>query len=418
MINNFSVLNFHRGYRVFTIMILMVIFALIASGSYGTVFGANANDVSAGTQETSSRRNFGTHNEDEPSKSDSEAEVRTTIGSVDNANDEQQEPNSTKEQNNENVPTSKSNEGTVVEEDSLEGGNSSNANSLTSALVALIRALFEQLFNFFFGGGETPSNQSSEAPTDETTTTKSPTDDTTTNKSPTDDTTTNEISKEDKISSKKVNDAINGLPAIRDLELKHEPQVQEVREMYDALSQEQQELIEDPTRIERSEARFPGLREVEDVHEAIRDIPVIERDLGLEHKERVEKARELVENAKANSNEDYLKHWLMDRLEQAEAKINELENDKVNDAINGSPEHRRKSMKEDIARREDKVSAKEVNDAINGLPAELDIRLNDKRQIQEVRDMYDSLSQEQQELVDDTKRLKRAEAIISAMLPG
>ena len=64
--------------------------------------------------------------------------------------------------------------------------------------------------------------------------------------------------------------------------------------------------------------------------------------------------------------------------------------------------------------------AKKVNDAINGLPADRDIRLNDRRRIIDIREMYDALSQEQQELVlvENKIRLGRAEAIIRAMLPG
>ncbi len=56
--------------------------------------------------------------------------------------------------------------------------------------------------------------------------------------------------------------------------------------------------------------------------------------------------------------------------------------------------------------------ANKVQDAINGLPAQRDLNFKDMERINEIAEMYDELSKEQQELVDDSRLMRAHNQII------
>ncbi|NLM43233.1 MAG: hypothetical protein GX201_04355 [Clostridiales bacterium] len=159
---------------------------------------------------------------------------------------------------------------------------------------------------------------------------------------------------EDKKKAAKVEDAIDKLPKVENLSLDDKEAVEDAREAYDNLTNQQKALVKNLAKLEAAENKIKAAK----VEKIIDDLPYIE-DLTLEHKEAVENARAayeaLTEAQKAlvnNLNKLLVNN--LNKLKEAEDKIKELE-DKIK-------EEERKAHEEEARRAAEEVALEAVED--------------------------------------------------------
>lgn len=134
---------------------------------------------------------------------------------------------------------------------------------------------------------------------------------------------------EDKAAARKVEDMISNLP--KNINLSHKDEIQSVAEAYNALTANQKKyvtnydkLVAAQEEIERLEKIEEDKKKAEKVENLIDKLPSVER-IDLDDKEAVESAREAYDNLTIQQ-KAYVKN--LEKLEAAEAKIKQLEEEK------------------------------------------------------------------------------------------
>lgn len=198
------------------------------------------------------------------------------------------------------------------------------------------------------------------------------------------------IKEEDLNDAENVVNLIKEIPKIDDIRLIDKRLVQEARNSYNSLTNEQKELVID-YKIKKAEARIIELesealkKAIAKAEEAIEALPPLE-DIEIEDKKVVLEAKELLD------------------------KVKELDPYAV---VKG--EELVEQMLEKIKYLEDKMAADKVIKMIEELPNVKDLKLNDKVAVEEVRKAYNLLTEEQKLLVTNLNKLIEAEEKIEEL---
>lgn len=199
-----------------------------------------------------------------------------------------------------------------------------------------------------------------------------------------------EIKEEDLNNVGNVVNLIKEIPSLEDITLEYKGLVQEARERYNSLTNEQKELVID-YKIKKAEEIIIELEKealneaIAKAEEAIETLPPLE-DIGIEDKEVVLEAKELVD------------------------KVKELDSDAV---VKG--EELIEQMLGKIKYLEDEIAASEVIKMIEELPNVKDLTLDDKGVVEEAIKAYNLLTEEQKVLVKNLDKLISAEEKISEL---
>lgn len=183
-----------------------------------------------------------------------------------------------------------------------------------------------------------------------------------------------------------VNTSIAALPAAEAVKYRDKLAIDDVKAEFDSLSPAQQALVTNAAKLDAVVAVIAMMEsKVADVDNAIAALPA-KADVKLANKQDVQDARDLYD--KLDELDEDLQALVsnVDKLLDAEAAIADLE-----------------------------AGIAAVDAAIAGLPAKDDVKLTDKPAIEAARTLYDALTGEQQDLVDDYSRLTDAETKMSQL---
>jgi len=199
-----------------------------------------------------------------------------------------------------------------------------------------------------------------------------------------------EINENDLNSAQNVVNLIKELPKFEDITLGDSGAVEEAREAYNNLTNEQRELVID-YRIKKAEEKIAELEKetVNAVIKMIEEIPDLE-DLTLEDKEAVANARK-ARNALTPKQMGLIPEEYMRKLRASEARIKELE------------------------RAVDREAANRVIKLIGKIPPIEELTLEDKPVVEEARAAYNELTASQKSMIINIPILKLAEERIGEL---
>lgn len=196
----------------------------------------------------------------------------------------------------------------------------------------------------------------------------------------------------DKAAADAVTEKLNALPSEEDVMFQDEAVLKQAREAYEALSEEQKNLVstEAYDKLEKAEQKLEALKaEVEAVTKQIQELPAV-KDLTLEDSEKVSAARSAYDALNADQKQKLTEDGVLDTLLTAENQIGLLEREKE--------------------------EAQKVAEQINSLPEVKDLKLADKTAVEAARKAYDALSDNQKAMIEDAKKaLEEREAEIKRL---
>lgn len=197
-----------------------------------------------------------------------------------------------------------------------------------------------------------------------------------------------------KAAAEKVDNIIDELPSVENISLDDKDAVQEVRQAYDALSEEQQQLVTNHNKLNELENEMDRLQaefdeeEAQNFDEVIQQLPSPE-ELTIENKEAVYDAINMFNSLSAEQ-KALLNN--IELFEAIEAKMYELEEKEA-----------------------DQIAAIKVENLITGLTDVSEMSLEDASSVHETREAYNSLTEKQKSLVENLKRLEAAEEKIEEL---
>ncbi|EXM38629.1 hypothetical protein RASY3_16385 [Ruminococcus albus SY3] len=197
-----------------------------------------------------------------------------------------------------------------------------------------------------------------------------------------------------------VTEAINALPDAEDVTTEDADDIENARDKYDALTDAQKDLIDEETvdKLEAAETALAAAIEAaadeaaaDAVKQEINNLPAAE-DVTTEDADDIENARDKYD-ALTDAQKDLIDEETVDKLEAAETALAAAEKAAA-----------------------DQTAADAVKKAINDLPAAEDVTVDDAEAIEDAREAFEALTDDQKALVDgDTmNKLDDAEAALEA----
>ena len=185
----------------------------------------------------------------------------------------------------------------------------------------------------------------------------------------------------DTLIAESVTNDINALPAVDDITLEDKDKILAVKETYDALNQDQKEMIlaEKVTKLENAVNRIAYLENGGDVIDEIEALPAVD-DITLEDKDKILAAKEAYDALSPEKKANFPAETVT-KLENALDRIALLENGGV------------------------------IAEEIDALPAVENLTLEDKDEVFAAKEAYDALSSEQKENIPAEKVAKLLEAV-------
>jgi len=190
-----------------------------------------------------------------------------------------------------------------------------------------------------------------------------------------------------------VDDEIEKLPSVDEITLDSKDAIDEAREAYEALSDDQKAKVPAETldKLEEAEQKYAEVKDADDTQKAGVASDVIEKlpevkDVTLDDKEAIEEAREAYD-ALTDDQKAKVPAETLEKLEAAEKEIDDIE------------------------------TSNEAIDTINTLPTVDDITIRNKKAVEEARKEYEALSPEAKEKVpaETLEKLEAAENEIEAI---